>query len=147
MQSNNNAWGTVTGGGTYNEGTSVTLTATPATGYHFVKWQQDGNTQNPRTVTVTGNATYTAVFAQNVGIDEVAEAAWNLYPNPASSVVAIDGVKGLAEVTVTDINGRAVLTQKLTQTHTLDISHLSAGTYFVTVTTDADSAVRKLIVK
>ena len=147
VQSNNNAWGTVTGGGTYNEGTSVTLTATPATGYHFVKWQQDGNTQNPRTVTVTGNATYTAVFAQNVGIDEVAEAAWNLYPNPASSVVTIDGVKGQAEVTVTDINGRAVLTQKLTQTHTLDISHLSAGTYFVTVTTDADSAVRKLIVK
>ena len=54
--------GTVTGGGTYNGGATATLTATPNTGYHFVQWQ-DGNTQNPRTITVTGDATYTAAFA------------------------------------------------------------------------------------
>ena len=59
--SNNAAWGTVTGGGTYNAGATVTLTATPASGYRFVSWQ-DGNTQNPRTVTVTANATYIATF-------------------------------------------------------------------------------------
>lgn len=56
------AMGTVTGGGTYNGGATATLTATPNTGYHFVQWQ-DGNTQNPRTITVTGDATYTAAFA------------------------------------------------------------------------------------
>ena len=33
-------------------------------GYYFQKWS-DGNTSNPRTVTVTGNATYTALFAEN----------------------------------------------------------------------------------
>ena len=59
--SNNAAWGTVTGGGTYNAGATVTLTATPASGYRFVSWQ-DGSTQNPRTVTVTANATYIATF-------------------------------------------------------------------------------------
>lgn len=56
------AMGTVTGGGTYNGGATATLTATPNTGYHFMQWQ-DGNTQNPRTITVTGDATYTATFA------------------------------------------------------------------------------------
>ncbi|MBQ6742237.1 MAG: leucine-rich repeat domain-containing protein [Bacteroidales bacterium] len=56
------AMGTVTGGGTYNGGATATLTATPNSGYHFVQWQ-DGNTQNPRTITVTGDATYTATFA------------------------------------------------------------------------------------
>ena len=56
------AMGTVTGGGTYNGGATATLTATPNMGYHFVQWQ-DGNTQNPRTITVTGDATYTATFA------------------------------------------------------------------------------------
>lgn len=56
------AMGTVTGGGTYNGGATATLTATPNTGYHFVQWQ-DGNTQNPRTITVTGDATYSATFA------------------------------------------------------------------------------------
>ena len=52
--------------GTYtvNYGTEVTLTATPAADYHFVHWQ-DGNSDNPRTITVTDDATYTATFAIN----------------------------------------------------------------------------------
>lgn len=53
--------GTVSGGGSYGYGKTATLTATPNTGYKFVKWS-DGNTSNPRTVTVSGNATYTAIF-------------------------------------------------------------------------------------
>lgn len=53
--------GSVTGGGTYDYGTQVTLTATPNAGYQFVKWS-DGNTSQTRTVTVTSNVTYTAIF-------------------------------------------------------------------------------------
>ena len=56
--------GTVSGGGTYNYGATATLKATPSAGYHFVKWS-DGNTNASRTVTVTGNATYTAIFEQD----------------------------------------------------------------------------------
>ena len=56
--------GTVSGGGTYPEGASVTLTATANSGYTFDHWN-DGNTQNPRTITVTGNATYSATFTQD----------------------------------------------------------------------------------
>ena len=56
------AMGTVTGGGTYEEGTEVTLTATPTSErYAFVKWS-DENTDNPRTLTVTGNLELTAIF-------------------------------------------------------------------------------------
>lgn len=58
------AGGTVSGGGTYNYGATATLKATPSAGYHFVKWS-DGNTNASRTVTVTGNATYTATFEQD----------------------------------------------------------------------------------
>lgn len=53
--------GAVSGGGTYESGKTATLTATPNTGYKFVRWS-DGNTSATRTVTVTGNATYTATF-------------------------------------------------------------------------------------
>lgn len=55
------SYGSITGGGTYASGATATLTATPNSGYRFTKWQ-DGNTDNPRSVTVTGNATYTATF-------------------------------------------------------------------------------------
>jgi len=55
-------WGSVSGGGHYQSGTNVTLTATPASGYIFVCWQ-DGNTSATRNVyTTTNNATYTAYF-------------------------------------------------------------------------------------
>ena len=60
--------GTATGGGTYSGGATAELTATANSGYRFTGWN-DGNTENPRTVTVTGNATYTAQFA-NLGGSE-----------------------------------------------------------------------------
>lgn len=53
--------GTVSGSGTYANGTYVTLTAVPASGYTFKQWN-DGNTNATRTITVTGNTTYTAYF-------------------------------------------------------------------------------------
>lgn len=45
-------------------GSQVTISATPKEGYHFLRWN-DNNTDNPRIVDVTGNATYTAYFAPN----------------------------------------------------------------------------------
>ncbi len=63
---NPSAGGTVSGGGSYNYGSSCTLTATPATGYSFVKWTKNGSqvSTNPSyTFTVTANASYVAVFS------------------------------------------------------------------------------------
>ena len=45
-------------------GNTVSITATPATGYHFTQWQ-DGNTENPRQVEVKSSANFTASFAPN----------------------------------------------------------------------------------
>ena len=56
--------GTVKGGGKYAPGNTVTLTATPKKGCTFVGWS-DGNTDNPRTVTVEGDATYRAQFIKS----------------------------------------------------------------------------------
>lgn len=55
--------GSATGGGTYDYGTNHQITATPNECYRFVQWS-DGNTDNPRTITVNGEATYTAEFEQ-----------------------------------------------------------------------------------
>ena len=43
----------------------VEISAIPNYGYRFVRWN-DGNTSNPRTVSVTEDKTYTATFAKNV---------------------------------------------------------------------------------
>ena len=60
--------GTVSGSGEYSEGTEVTVTATPATGYHFVNWTENG-TEVSTEATFTFNATVDrnliAIFAKN----------------------------------------------------------------------------------
>lgn len=65
--------GSVTGGGTYNENTSVTVKATPASGYRFVGWME-GNTiisvNSIYTFEAKANRTLTAVFERiNIGDD------------------------------------------------------------------------------
>lgn len=59
----NPTMGTVYGEGVYIEGTTISIGATPYQGYHFTGWQ-DGEMNNPRTITVTENASYTASFAE-----------------------------------------------------------------------------------
>jgi len=59
--------GTVTGGGTYQQGQSCTVTATPANGYTFLRWTENGNqvsTNASYTFTVTSNRTLVAQFQQ-----------------------------------------------------------------------------------
>ena len=71
--------GTVTGAGDdFAYGAEATLTATPADGYKFVKWS-DGNTDNPRTVTITEDLALTAVFELATAIDESEASAVNIY--------------------------------------------------------------------
>ena len=53
-------FGAVTGGGVVTEGVH-TLTAVPGSVYQFVQWD-DGVTDNPRTVNVTCDTTFVAVF-------------------------------------------------------------------------------------
>lgn len=92
VNSNNTAWGTVTGGGTYAENATATLTATAKEGYKFVQWN-DGNTTNPRTITVTADATYTATFAENAGPGPDPEESISVtFENNTWTAQAIQGV-------------------------------------------------------
>ncbi len=54
-------------GGTYAEGTSVTLSAIPTPGWSFNSWSGDHTaTDNPTSLTITGSVTVTATFAEDV---------------------------------------------------------------------------------
>jgi len=61
------AGGTVSGGGTYQSGKAVTLTAAANTGYRFVEWQSGGtrvSTSARYTFYASANQTYTAIFEE-----------------------------------------------------------------------------------
>lgn len=62
--------GSVSGGGMYDSGTTVTLLATSNTGYNFSSWS-DGVTANPRQVTVTSDLNLVAYFEPTMNYDVV----------------------------------------------------------------------------
>ena len=79
--------GTVTGAGIYFHNQSCTLTATPATGYHFVNWTCNGievSSELVYTFTVTSSAEYIANFSPN--IYQV-----TLFGTPAAAISSLNG--------------------------------------------------------
>ena len=65
VSANPNNGGTVTGGGAFHYGDNCTVSATPATGYTFLRWTENGNqvsTNATYSFSVTGNRTLVAQF-------------------------------------------------------------------------------------
>ncbi|MBN2166861.1 MAG: carbohydrate-binding protein [Marinilabiliaceae bacterium] len=84
-------------GGTYNSGTVISLTATPASGYTFTGWSGSASgTSNPLSVTMDSNKSITATFTQNctptviVPYVQVNGGSWA--QSASASVVAGDAV-------------------------------------------------------
>lgn len=82
---------------TVEEGETVTLTASANEGHHFLRWN-DNNTDNPRTVTVTSDTTFTAYFEADGGTEGIDNVDGN-----AANVTAADG-----RIVVTDADGLTV---------------------------------------
>lgn len=98
--------GTVSGGGTYTDGNSATVTATPASGWKFDGWSGaiSGST-NPDVVIMNANKNVTATFSENTtggqsqtievaisnGNDDVEEAEnGNIYTNSSDLELVYD---------------------------------------------------------
>ena len=95
------------------DGNTAVLTATANEGYEFTGWN-DGNTENPRTVTVTSDTAFMAIFTASgsSSLQEVNASEFALYPNPAKSFVNLEfeALKENTSLQILDINGRRVRT-------------------------------------
>ena len=88
----------------------------------------------PVTVTVT---------LDNDGFDDVNFA---YYPNPASSVVNLSYSKEITQVTLINMLGQIISSQKTNATQVqIDVSRLAEATYFIKVTADGKEKIVKII--
>ena len=129
VQSADNAMGTVEGGGTFPQGTSTVIKAIPSTGYQFSHWN-DAAVENPRTILVTADATYTAYFVPLQGIDDRQDATYQAVPLPGY-VVALSGVANKT-VSIYDIMGRLLVSRHCEQEQQTLQLHAS-GVYMIVV--------------
>jgi len=92
---NSSAQGAVTGAGTYDHGTTCTLTATPNQGYYFVNWTENDvevSTNSTYTFTVTEARTLVANFEEITLHWTVEQGGFEDYM-ALTSVIQIDGVE------------------------------------------------------
>ena len=138
------------GSATYTlDGNTAVLTATANDGYSFLTWS-DGNMENPRTVTITSDTAFMAIFTASgsSSLQEVNAREFALYPNPAKSFVNLEfeALKENTLLQILDLNGRRVRTFDLKagqECLRIEIGNLPEGVYTVML----GNAVKKLIVE
>ena len=149
--SNNEEWGSVSGGGSYMETSVALLRAEPQSPVcHFLKWSDD-NTDNPRLVTVLSDTMFTAVFYNDtvpLSIQTLREQDVSIRPNPASSKVVISAPCEIQTLRLTDLNGREVYhANPQTVAVTIDAAAYPRGLYLVAVGTERGTAVKRLVLQ
>ena len=92
--------GHVSGTGVYEHGSSVTLTASPAAGFRFIRWKEDGrevSTANPYTFEAERDRALTAEFSEAARTWYLAEGCtagdfetWVVVQNPGEEAVTVD---------------------------------------------------------
>ena len=142
--------GTVQGSGNYPPGIEVTLTAIANDGYEFVGWSKNRtvvSTENPYTfITALHDEELVANFGV-LGIETIDSYSVNIYPNPTTGELIISGELKIEKIDILDITGKVVSSHQITTSlnHQINISHLSAGIYFVKINTEAGEIVRKVV--
>lgn len=92
----------------YASGTSVTLTATAATGYHFAGWSGSASaTTNPLTVTMNSNKTITANFAAVSGQQVTSFTLVNADTDQDIKMLSSGDILNLATLPTKNLNIRA----------------------------------------
>ncbi|MBR4080884.1 MAG: right-handed parallel beta-helix repeat-containing protein [Clostridia bacterium] len=143
--------GTATGGGTYEYGEEVTLTATAAEGYAFTGWQLNGATMSTNatfTFYAVEDAAYTAIFSKNAyTITATASPAEGGSVTGAGNYAHGDSVTLTATANEhwtftnwTDADGETVSTEATYQFTAMEpvtlTAHFAKNTYAITATAD-----------
>ena len=153
IESSDNEMGYVIGSGEYAEGAEIEITAVPYEGYRFDHWvdvdnpSRDFNTDNPRTIVVSTDVTYMAVFTDVVGIEDNGVPKISVFPNPATDIVEISATQNITRIEVVSATGQIMHeTEVNEESVSINVENLPSGTYFVRIFCNPDVIVKKLVV-
>ena len=140
--------GSVSGGGTYTQGQSCTITASANQSYEFINWTLDGtevSTDASYTFTVMESQSYVAHFHHFEGVEEGGTIT-QIFPNPFTSVVSITTETIASCVRVYDLFGHLLKEQVVeSMRFDLDLDGLSAGAYLLQIDYGDSQSVHRIM--
>jgi hypothetical protein len=97
----------------------------------------------------TKDFVFEVIYENSASVLGTYESEINIYPNPSHDFVTIQLSKNLEnnQVEIQDLSGKILCTYSIADKSTLDISHLSAGTYFIRVIQDNHVLTTKRMIK
>ncbi len=99
---------------------------------------------------------FTLIFKERdvLGVDEESfrESGINLYPNPSEGQITLvyTGTATLKNAVITDVNGKIIKRidlQNFNQTQTIALDDLARGMYFMRITSQENTVIKKLIIR
>ena len=83
------------------------------------------------------------------GLGGTAQLRMSVYPNPATDRLTVCAATTDSDIaiTLTSLDGKTVLTQRMPNNASVDVSHLAAGYYFLQVSASDGNRVEKIMVK
>ncbi len=126
---------------------SAILMAIANDGYLFERWN-DGNTDNPREISLTQDTAFTAVFA-SVGLEDIVSSEQiGVFPNPSNGVFTLELPQGVSNkyAVISDIQGRVVKSFSIAKgqrNFKLDLQDCEQGVYFLQI----GSYTKKIIIE
>ncbi len=143
---------------------SITRTGSDLTTgvYPFYQWYYNGTliggaTSQSYTATANGNYTVQVVGTNgcvgesspevitNVGITDITEGSFSVFPNPAEGTIYITSEENQYKVCLKTLTGKTIAF--FDNAKELDVSHLSNGMYVVMYSSDKTRSSRKLIIQ
>jgi hypothetical protein len=141
------------GSASFVVGTTIHLSANPASGWKFDSWSGDiSSTDNPASITLDSNISVTANFSQlPIQVNTQLGSACKVYPNPVTNelMIELDGdFSDGAVIELFDKTGRLIISQKQKETsHILNMENLPQGIYILKITNTNTSLLIQRIVK
>ncbi len=126
------------------ESYDITLQDATKTGYTFAGWYSDESLTTEVTVISqghTGDVELWAKWTVTTSISFEKNTVFKVYPNPASSIIYVDGVEGI--VSIYNVSGKKVLTYNLSNGNSIDISGLSKGIYILNVNGENKKVIKR----
>jgi hypothetical protein len=145
--------GTFTGEGQYEEGEQVTVSASSAGSYTFLYWaDSDGNMVSEDVsysfVMPAADFTLIAKFDIEDSVDDVLNITTRIFPNPAANEVIITSGTLITEIALVDISGKTIYRiNPLDDRVIIPVSTYNPGVYFVQISSENQTVIRKLIIK